>query len=34
MATEKVVYPNEEEFVEVVGDDEAVIKEEGVENEG
>lgn len=33
MATEKVVEKIEEEIVEVVGDDEAVIKEEGAENE-
>lgn len=33
MATEKVVEKIEEEFIEVVGDDEVVIKEEGDENE-
>lgn len=34
MATEKVVEKIEEELIEVVGDDETVIKEEGVKNEG
>lgn len=34
MATEKVVEKIEEEYIEVVGDDEVVTQEEGVENEG